>query len=92
MSNEMLDFGNDIYGIALNLEEDSIGAVILGDYLEISEGDEVRPTGKILEVPVGEAVIGRVVNPLGLVPALLHRGHTVVAGRRHPVRPGRQGR
>ncbi|MBN1827176.1 MAG: F0F1 ATP synthase subunit alpha [Candidatus Eisenbacteria bacterium] len=65
MSGEMLDFGNDVYGLALNLEEDSIGAVILGDYLHISEGDEVRCTGRILDVPVGDAVIGRVVNPLG---------------------------
>lgn len=65
MTGEMLDFGNDIFGIALNLEEDSIGAVILGDYLHIAEGDEVRRTGRIIEVPVGEAVVGRVVNPLG---------------------------
>ncbi|RPJ49314.1 MAG: F0F1 ATP synthase subunit alpha [Candidatus Latescibacterota bacterium] len=65
MAGEMLDFGGDVFGIALNLEEDSIGAVILGDYLHISEGHEVRRTGRILDVPVGEAVIGRVVNPLG---------------------------
>ncbi len=65
MAGEMLDFGKDIFGIALNLEEDSIGAVILGDYLHIAEGDEVRRTGRIIEVPVGEAVVGRVVNPLG---------------------------
>ena len=65
IAGEMLDFGDDVYGIALNLEEDSIGAVILGDYLHISEGDEVRRTGRVIEVPVGDAVIGRVVNPLG---------------------------
>jgi F-type H+-transporting ATPase subunit alpha len=65
MAGEMLDFGHDVYGIALNLEEDSIGAVILGDYLHIGEGHEVRRTGRILDVPVGDAVIGRVVNPLG---------------------------
>jgi F-type H+-transporting ATPase subunit alpha len=65
MASEMLDFGDGVYGIALNLEEDSIGAVILGDYLHISEGHEVRRTGRILDVPVGGAVIGRVLNPLG---------------------------
>ena len=65
MAGEMLDFGHDVFGIALNLEEDSIGAVILGDYLHISEGDEVRRTGRIIRVPVGDAVVGRVVNPLG---------------------------
>ena len=65
MAGEMLDFGNDVYGVALNLEENNIGAVILGDYLHIREGDEVRLTGRVLEVPVGDALIGRVVNPLG---------------------------
>ncbi|MFH1682107.1 MAG: F0F1 ATP synthase subunit alpha [Candidatus Eisenbacteria bacterium] len=65
MASEMLDFGDGVYGIALNLEEDSIGAVILGEYLHIGEGHEVRRTGRILDVPVGEALIGRVVNPLG---------------------------
>lgn len=63
--NEMLSFPNDIYGIALNLEEDSIGAVILGDYEKIKQGDIVKSTGKIFSVPVGEDMIGRVVNPLG---------------------------
>jgi F-type H+-transporting ATPase subunit alpha len=63
--NELLQFPNDIIGIALNLEEDSVSAVILGDYREIKEGDEVRCTGRIAEVPVGEALIGRVVDPLG---------------------------
>lgn len=65
MSSEMLDFGNDIFGVALNLEEDSVGAMILGDYLEIKEGDTVKSTGRILEVPVGQELVGRVVNPLG---------------------------
>ncbi|MBM3320095.1 MAG: F0F1 ATP synthase subunit alpha [Candidatus Eisenbacteria bacterium] len=65
MASEMLEFGEGVYGIALNLEEDSIGAVILGEYLRIVEGQEVRRTGRILDVPVGEALIGRVVNPLG---------------------------
>ena len=63
--NELLQFPNDIIGLALNLEEDSVGAVILGDYLGIKEGDEVRSTGRIVEVPVGENLLGRVVHPLG---------------------------
>jgi len=63
--NELLEFPNEVMGIALNLEEDSVSAVILGDYSEIKEGDEVRCTGRIAEVPVGEALIGRVVDPLG---------------------------
>jgi len=63
--NELLQFPNDIMGIALNLEEDSVAAVILGDYTVLKEGDEVRCTGRIAEVPVGDALIGRVVDPLG---------------------------
>ncbi|MFH1926522.1 MAG: F0F1 ATP synthase subunit alpha [Chloroflexota bacterium] len=63
--NELLEFPNDVMGIALNLEEDSVAAIILGGYLKIKEGDEVRCTGRIAEVPVGEALIGRVVDPLG---------------------------
>lgn len=66
MSQEMLEFENGEFGVALNLEEDSIGVMILGDYLSIKEGDSVKTTSRILEVPVGEALIGRVVNPLGL--------------------------
>ena len=65
MSQEMLEFASGQFGVALNLEEDNVGAMILGDYLEIKEGDIVKATKRILEVPVGEAVIGRVVNPLG---------------------------
>lgn len=65
MASEMLEFASGQMAVALNLEEDSIGAVIFGDYLEIKEGDEVRTTGKILQVPVGEELIGRVVDPLG---------------------------
>src|SRR3990172_9113779 len=63
--NELLQFPNDIMGIAMNLEEDSVAAIILGDYTTIKEGDEVRCTGRIAEVPVGDALIGRVVDPLG---------------------------
>jgi F-type H+-transporting ATPase subunit alpha len=63
---ELLQFPGDIFGLALNLNEDSVGAVILGDYLQIKEGDEVRSTGRIIEVPVGEAMLGRVVDSLGV--------------------------
>ncbi len=65
MAGELLEFPNETYGLALNLEEDQVRAVILGDYGHLHEGDEVRTTGRLLEVPVGEALIGRVVNPLG---------------------------
>src|ERR1700712_1258608 len=65
MAGELLEFQNGAMGQVFNLEEDSIGAVIFGNYLEIKEGDTVKSTGRLLEVPVGEAVIGRVVNPLG---------------------------
>ena len=63
--NELLQFPNDIMGLALNLEEDNVGAVILGDCSQIKEGDEVRSTGRVIEVPVGDGLIGRVVDPLG---------------------------
>ncbi len=63
--NELLQFPNEIMGVALNLEEDSVAAIILGDYTGIREGDEVRCTGRIAEVPVGDALIGRVVDSLG---------------------------
>ena len=65
LQGEMLEFPNNIYGLALNLERDSVGAVILGDYKSISEGDIVKCTGNILEVPVGNELLGRVVNSLG---------------------------
>ena len=64
-SNELLDFGNDILGLALNLEADLVGAAILGDPNAVKEGDRVRSTGRIIEVPVGDGLIGRVVDPLG---------------------------
>src|SRR5437879_1339572 len=66
MLNEMLDFGNGITGLALNLEETEVGAIILGDYTKIEEGGEVRTTGKLLQVPVGKGLLGRVVDSLGL--------------------------
>jgi F-type H+-transporting ATPase subunit alpha len=65
MQGEMLEFPKNTFGLALNLERDSVGAVVLGEYEHISEGDTVKCTGRILEVPVGEALIGRVVNALG---------------------------
>lgn len=65
MQGEMLEFPNNTYGLALNLERDSVGAVILGDYTHITEGDIVKTTGRILQVPVGPALKGRVVNALG---------------------------
>jgi len=65
MQGEMLDFGNNTYGMALNLERDSVGAVVLGGTTDLSEGQTVKCTGRILEVPVGEALLGRVVNALG---------------------------
>jgi len=63
--NELLEFPNEVMGIAMNLEEDNVAAIILGDYTKIKEGDEVRCTGRIAEVPVGEALIGRVIDSLG---------------------------
>ncbi len=69
MYSEMVQFvtssGKDVYGVALNLEDDSVGAMILGEYLDIKEGDTVKSTGKILEVPVSKNLIGRVIDPLG---------------------------
>ncbi|HYI96760.1 MAG TPA: F0F1 ATP synthase subunit alpha, partial [Bryobacteraceae bacterium] len=62
MAGELIEFPNHVSGIALNLEEDQVGAVLLGDYTVIKEGDEVRRTGRIMSVPVGEALIGRVVD------------------------------
>ncbi|SHJ80667.1 ATP synthase F1 subcomplex alpha subunit [Anaerobranca californiensis DSM 14826] len=65
MQGELLEFPGEIYGMALNLEEDNVGAIILGPYIDIKEGDIVKRTGRIVEVPVGESLIGRIVNPLG---------------------------
>jgi F-type H+/Na+-transporting ATPase subunit alpha len=65
LSEEMLEFPNGIYGVALNLEKENVGTMILGDYTQISEGDIVKRTGRVLSVPVGEALLGRVVNALG---------------------------
>src|ERR1700758_1314865 len=65
MLNEMLEFPDGLYGLALNLEETEVGAILLGDYTKIREGTEVRTTGKLLSVPVGKGLLGRVVNALG---------------------------
>nr|MBS0022154.1 F0F1 ATP synthase subunit alpha [Gammaproteobacteria bacterium] len=65
LQGEMIEFPKNTYGLALNLERDSVGAVILGDYEHISEGDVVKCTGRILEVPTGEALLGRVADALG---------------------------
>src|SRR6202043_2295234 len=65
MAGELIQFPHDVAGIAMNLEEDQVGAVLLGDYTEIKEGDEVKRTRRIMSVPVGDALIGRVVNSLG---------------------------
>src|SRR5688500_2424404 len=65
MAGEMLEFPHGVFGIALNLEEDSVGAVLLGDFTEIKEGDTVKRTGRIISVPVGDEMLGRVVNALG---------------------------
>ena len=65
MAGELIEFPHGVSGIAMNLEEDQVGAVLLGEYQHIREGDEVRRTGKIMSVPVGEAMIGRVVDALG---------------------------
>src|SRR6476646_3289154 len=65
MAGELIEFPHGVAGIAMNLDEDQVGAVLLGDYTHIQEGDEVKRTGTIMSVPVGDALIGRVVNALG---------------------------
>ena len=65
MMNELVEFGNGVRGVALNLEEDNVGCVLLGDSTAVKEGDEVRSTGRIISVPTGDALLGRVVNALG---------------------------
>src|SRR6201985_1508457 len=65
MAGEMLEFPHGVFGIALNLEEESVGAVLLGEFKEIKEGDLVKRTGRIISVPVGDEMLGRVVNALG---------------------------
>src|SRR5207249_4697920 len=62
---EMIEFPNGVFGLALNLEETEVGAILLGETTKVSQGDEVKTTGKLLQVPVGKALLGRVVNTLG---------------------------
>jgi F-type H+-transporting ATPase subunit alpha len=88
MSGEMVEFPNGTTGLAFNLEENSVGVIILGDYLGITEGDEVKSTGRLLSVPVGEAVMGRILDPLGN--PLDGKGPVVTTDRRdvETVAPG----
>ena len=65
MQGELLEFPGEVYGMVLNLEEDNVGAVLLGNHKNINEGDTVKTTGRVVEVPVGDALLGRVVNALG---------------------------
>src|SRR5947208_13056204 len=65
MLNEMIEFANGVFGLALNLEETEVGAILMGENTKVAEGDEVRTTGKLLQVPVGKALLGRVVNTVG---------------------------
>jgi F-type H+-transporting ATPase subunit alpha len=81
-ASEMLEFPGGTFGVALNLEEETVGAVILGDYSHIKEGDTVKRTGRILSVPVGEELIGRVVNPLGVVK---DGGPTITSKKFYPI-------
>ncbi|HVA50978.1 MAG TPA: F0F1 ATP synthase subunit alpha [Pirellulales bacterium] len=92
MSGEMVEFPSGVNGLAFNLEEHSVGVIILGDFLSIHEGDEVKSTGRLLSVPVGDAVIGRVVDPLGNP---LDGKGAIVTSERRPVEfmaPGIAGR
>ena len=92
MAGEMVEFPGGVIGLAFNLEETSVGVIILGDFREINEGDEVRSTGKLLSVPVGEAMLGRVVDPLGNP---LDGKGPIVTSERRPVEsmaPGVSGR
>src|SRR3954452_20164402 len=82
MAQEMVEFPNGVIGLAFNLEENSVGIIILGDYLEIAEGDEVRSTGRLLSVPVGDELLGRVVDPLGNP---LDGKGPIVTSKRRPV-------
>jgi len=81
-SSEMIDFGQGVMGVSLNLEEDHVGAIVLGDYALIKEGDTAKATGQILSVPVGEAMIGRVVNPLG---EPKDGGPAIQSSKRYPI-------
>jgi F-type H+-transporting ATPase subunit alpha len=81
MASELIEFPNGVMGMILNLEEDNVGCIILGDDTEIKEGDQVKRTGRIIDVPVGDAVVGRVVNPIG--EPLDGKGPVLTEERRH---------
>jgi F-type H+/Na+-transporting ATPase subunit alpha len=83
MAGELLDLPHDVYGIALNLEEDKVGAILFGDYFKIKEGDQVRRSKRIMSVPVGEEMIGRVIDPLGR--PLDGRGPIDTKGKYNPI-------
>ncbi|MBN2294932.1 MAG: F0F1 ATP synthase subunit alpha, partial [Pirellulales bacterium] len=92
MAGEMVEFPSGVHGLAFNIEENSVGVIILGDYLDIEEGDEVKSTGRLLSVPVGEGVMGRVLDPLGNP---LDGGAPIAGSERRPVEttaPGIAGR
>ena len=79
MQGELLEFPSEVYGMVLNLEEDNVGAVLLGDHKNINEGDTVKTTGRVVEVPVGDCMLGRVVNDQSRQPGIVrssvwHRG------------------
>ena len=82
MAGEMLEFPHGIFGLAMNLDESEVGAVLMGDYTELREGDEVKRTGTIMSVPVGDALVGRVVNALG---APIDDKGPIVTSERLPV-------
>ncbi|CDD35097.1 aTP synthase subunit alpha 2 [Roseburia sp. CAG:309] len=83
MQGELLEFPNEIYGMVLNLEEDNVGAVLLGDSSNINEGDTVKTTGNVATVPVGDAMLGRVVNALGQP---IRRGASQSAAKARSIR------
>ncbi|HAM62564.1 MAG TPA: F0F1 ATP synthase subunit alpha, partial [Erysipelotrichaceae bacterium] len=82
MSGELLEFENDVFGMVLNLEEDHVGCVLLGSDREIKEGDSVKRTGRIVEVPVGDGMLGRVVNSLGIA---IDGGPAIVSDKMRPI-------
>src|SRR6266436_5819297 len=91
MQGEMLEFPKNTFGLALNLERDSVGAVILGEYEHITEGDTVKCTGRILEVPVGPELLGRVVNSLGQTSDVIEKVAPGVVWRKSVAQPVQTG-
>ena len=89
VASEMLEFPNGLMGMALNLEEETVGAVILGDYTQIKEGDTVKTTGSVVEVPVGVSLVGRVVDEDDIGPMATERERPQHADQRGDAAPGR---